>query len=118
MITQQVEMSRKPLYVSHSGVTRDRRSWLEDEQTLYIYSDVIDYQMVGKSKAMLMGVFPVNGKHGEQQSWQVNPFQYIDIPSSTIPSIDQDLHAYRGRCYLHELGHPLPPPVPTQDAIK
>ena len=42
---------------------------------------------MGNSKAMLMGVFPIKGKHGEQQSWQFNPIQYIDIPSSTIPSI-------------------------------
>ena len=56
-------------------------------QTLYIYSDVIDYQIVGNSKAILMGVVPLKGKHGEQQSWQFNPFQYIDIRTSTIPSI-------------------------------
>ena len=87
MITQHVEMSSKPLFMSHSGVTGNRRAWLEDVQTLYIYSDVIDYQIVGNSKAMLMGVFPVKGKHGEQQSWQFNPFQYIDIPSSNISSI-------------------------------
>ena len=56
-------------------------------QTLFVYSDVIDYQIVGNSKAMLMRVFPVKGIHVEQQSWQFNPFQYIDIPSSSIPSI-------------------------------
>ena len=87
MITQQVEISSKPFYNSHSVVTVNRRSWLEDVQTLYIYSDVIEYQIVGNSKAMLMGVFPVKGNHGEQHLWQFNPFQYIDIPSSCIPSI-------------------------------
>ena len=56
-------------------------------QTVYIYSDVIDYKIDGNSKAMLIGVFSVKGKHGEQQSWQFNPFQYTDIPSSSIPSI-------------------------------
>ena len=54
---------------------------------LYIYSDLIDYQIVLNSKAMLMGVFPVKRKQGEQQSWQINTFHYIDIPTSTIPSI-------------------------------
>ena len=42
MITQQVEMSSKPLNYSHSEVTGNRRAWLEDVQPLYIYSDVID----------------------------------------------------------------------------
>ena len=87
MITQQVEMSSKPLYISHSGVTGNRRAWLDDLQTVYIFSDVIDYQIVGNSKAMLMGVFQNKGKHGAQQSWQFNPFQDIDMPSSTSPSI-------------------------------
>ena len=36
---------------------------------------------------MLMRVFPVKRRIGEQQSWQFNTFQYIDIPTSTIPSI-------------------------------
>ena len=87
MITQQVEMCSKPIFYSHSGVTGNRRSWLENVQTLYIYSAVIEDQIVGNSKAMLMGVFPVKGKHGEQQSWQFNPFQYIGIPTSTLPTI-------------------------------
>ena len=43
MITQQVERSTNPLSYSHSGVTGNRGAWLEDEQILYIYSDVIDY---------------------------------------------------------------------------
>ena len=68
MITQQVEMSSKPLYFSHSGVMGNRRAWVEDVQTVYIYSNVIDYQIVGNSKAMVMGVFPIKGKHWEQQS--------------------------------------------------
>ena len=50
MMTQQVEMSSKPLYFSHSGVTGNRRAWLDDVQTVYIYSDVINYQIVGNSK--------------------------------------------------------------------
>ena len=55
--------------------------------TLYLYSHVIEYHIVGNSKAKVMGVFPVKGKHGEQQSWQFNPFQYIDIPTSTMSCI-------------------------------
>ena len=64
---------------------------MEDVQTLYLYSDVIDYQIIGNYKAMLIGVFPVKGKHREQQSWQLNPFQDIDIPISTIASIKMSI---------------------------
>ena len=31
---------------------------------------------------------------------------------------DEDLHTDRGRGSVHERGHPLPPPILTQDAIK
>ena len=65
LITLQVQMFSKRLYYSHSGVTGNRRAWLEDMHRIYIYSDVIDYQIVGNSPPMLMGVFPVKGRHGE-----------------------------------------------------
>ena len=81
MITLHVEMSSKPLYYSHSGVTLNHRAWLEDVQTLYIYSDGLDYQIDGYSKAMLMGSLQVKGKHAEQQSLEFKRFQYIDIAS-------------------------------------
>ena len=31
---------------------------------------------------------------------------------------DEDLHSKRRRCSVHDRGHTLPPPVPTQDALK
>ena len=53
---------------------------------LSIDSDVIDNQITGNSKSMLMGVFPAKGRHEEKQSWQLNLFQYIDNLTSTIRS--------------------------------
>ena len=85
--SEQVEIFSKPLYYAPSKIWGDRRASLDIVQTLFVYSDVIDDQIVGNSKAMLMGVLPVTDTHGEQQCWQVNPFQYIDIPSSSMPSI-------------------------------
>ena len=67
--TEQVEISSKPPYYASSKIWGNRRASWDDVQTLYIYSDVIDYQIVGNSKALLMGNFPVKGTHGEQQSW-------------------------------------------------
>ena len=76
----------KPLYYEPSKIFGDRPASLDIVQTLFVYLDVIDYQIVGKSKSMLMGVVPVKGTPGELQSWQFNPFQYIDIPISSIPN--------------------------------
>ena len=74
-----------------SGMESTSRATLDDVQTFFAYSDAIDYQIVGNSKAMLMGVFPIKGVRGEQQSWQFNPLQYIDASKSNIPSITMQL---------------------------
>ena len=58
------------------------RATLDEVHTIFVYSDRFHYQIVGNSKAMLMGVFPLKGAHGEQVSWQFNPLQYIDVPKS------------------------------------
>ena len=60
------------------------RATLDEVQTLFAYSDAIEDQIVGNSKAMLMGVFPIKGVYGEQQSWQFNPLEYIDVSKSKI----------------------------------
>ena len=60
---------------------------MKDVQTLYISSDVIEVQIMGNSKAMLMDVFPVKGTHSEQESRQFNHRQYIGKRTSTIPRI-------------------------------
>ena len=90
---------------------------MDKVQPLFVYSDVIDYQILGNSKPMLMGLFPVKGTHGDQQSWQFNPFQYIDIPTSSIPRITMRICTPTGeadpfmsgdtRCRLHFRGRML-----------
>ena len=63
------------------------RAYLDDLHSIFVYSDIIDYQIVGNSKATLLGVFPTKGSHVEQQSWQFNPLQYISVPKATIQTI-------------------------------
>ena len=82
-----MDISRKPLYIAPSRTSGNRRASLSDGHTLYIYTDVIDDQIAGNSNAMLMCVFLIKVTHGEQQSWQLNPFPFIDIPRSTVASI-------------------------------
>ena len=81
----------KTVSIITSQMKGESRATLADVHTIFVYSDTIDYQIVGNSKAMLMGVFPVKGAHGEQVSWQFNPLQYIDVPKSNIPSITMKL---------------------------
>ena len=72
--TQQMKIFSKPLYSAPSRKWGDCCASLTDVETLFIYSDGIDYQNLGLSKSMLMAVFPSKGSNGEQQSWQFNPF--------------------------------------------
>ena len=85
--TAHEEIFSKSLYFTPSKIWGHRRATLDTVQKLYDYSDVIEDQIVGKLKEILMAVFPFKGSNGEHQSWQFNPFQYSDIPSSNIPSI-------------------------------
>ena len=81
----------KNVSIISSQMKGESRATLDEVHTIVVYSDTIDYQIVGNSKAMLMGVFPVKGAHGEKVSWPFNPIQYIDVPKSNIPSITMKL---------------------------
>ena len=111
-------ISNIALYYSQSRVTGNRRAWVEDVQTLYIYSDAIDYQIMGNTKPMMMGVYAVKGTHVEQQSVQFNPIQNRDITTSTILSITMRICTPTGEEDPLVNGHTLSPTLPKQDAIK
>jgi len=74
----------------------DIRGTLDELNTIFVYSDIVDYQIVGNTKATLMGVFPTTGRHYEQQSWQFNPFQYMGVSSEEIRSINMVLRTPQG----------------------
>ena len=73
-----------------------RRALLNDIHSIYVYSDVIDYQIVGNTRATLMGVIPVTGKHRQQQAWQFNPLQYISVSKKSVSSIQLQLCTPQG----------------------
>ena len=75
------------LYYILDMVMGTRRAFLDDIHQIFVYSDIIDYQIVGNTKAMLLGVFPSKGTHAEQHSWQFNPLQYIKVTKSVLQSI-------------------------------
>ena len=93
----------KKVYMITSQMERTSRATVEEVQTIFAYSDAIDYQIVGNSKAMLMGVFAIKQVHGEQQSWQFSPLQYINESNSNIPRIAMQLCTLTGDA-AHFLG--------------
>ena len=69
----------------------ESRATLNEVHTIFVYSHNIDKQIVGNSRTMHMGVFPLKGAHGDQVSWQFNHVHYIDVQKSYIPSITMKL---------------------------
>jgi len=65
-------------------------------QSIFVYSDIVDYQIVGNTMATLMGVLPTKGAFKEPQSWQFNPLQYVPIQSNNIPTITMKLCTPQG----------------------
>ena len=80
-----MEISTKPVDNAASENCGNRRASLKDVRKFFIYSDVLDYEIVARSKAMLLFVLPMNGKHGVEQLSLGNPNEYISIPCSSIP---------------------------------
>jgi len=74
--------------LEHKGKSR---AYLDEIYQIFVYSDIIDYQIVGNTKKPLMGVIPVKGKHGEQESWTFNPLQFGLVPKKSFSTIEMQL---------------------------
>ena len=66
-------------YLITSEMVSTYRATLDHVQTIIGDSDAIDYQIIGKSKAMLMCVYSVNG------------VQNIDVSKFNIPRISMQI---------------------------
>ena len=74
----------------------ENKSVVDTITSIYVYSDISKYQTVGDSQVPLIGVFPVQGKDGDQLYWNFNPPYYIPVASSTMASINIHLCDDRG----------------------
>ena len=81
----------KRFYIARMDREGDRKASFDDLQTIFVYSDIVDYQIVGHTVATLMGVFPTKGSFMEPQSWQFNPLQYVPVQSNDIRTIRMKL---------------------------
>ena len=97
----------RTLYILGHNQKGPLRAYLDDVHSIFVYSDIIDYQIVGNSKAMLLGVFPTKGVHGEQQSWQFNPLQYISVKMRAVQSIQLKLCTTTGDLVPFQSGDTL-----------
>ncbi len=76
------------LYVSNLLSHEPTKCHFENLTTMYIYCDMIKYQILGDMEVPLLATFPIQGTHGEQSYWAYNTSCYIPIDCKTLSTID------------------------------
>jgi len=77
---------------------------------MYIHSNIIQHQNVGHQKAQLLALVPVRADHGGQKYWKCDPPFYIPLKTSELDTIDIKI--------LNEKGEPFPFPPDTNVIIR
>ena len=64
---------------------------LKPIKSIYCYTNITEFVMVGNTQAPLLGYFPVQTKLGETGYWNFNLPYYIPVKDSEIRSIEMQL---------------------------
>ena len=64
---------------------------------LYIYSDIVGYQLVGDSKSRLLKVIPVEGEQGNTVFKSFNHLTYVPVETKEFDQISIDIRDVAGR---------------------
>ena len=73
---------------NYAGEQTQEASRLELPASMYIYSDICDYQLVGDSQAPLLGILPIDGQHKQQRYWSFVPPYYIGVTRAFLSEIE------------------------------
>ena len=76
------------LYIWDPLAEPKRKPQIDEFSTIYLYTDIIKYQIVGDTQAPLLGTLPVQGKHGEQVYWSFNTNYYMPVNKTSISTIE------------------------------
>ena len=76
------------LYISNLLSQQTTKCHFENLSTMYIYSDIIKYQILGDMEVPLLATFPIQGTHGELSYWAYNTSCYIPVNCKTLSTID------------------------------
>ena len=72
--------------------------------TIYVYTDVVEYRIVGDSVASLLRALPVGGIHGATVSNRFTNIHYVPLLYSHFKSIEMDIRDDTGRRVPFEYG--------------
>ena len=82
------ECFHEKLYISEPSSHTAKKAHIKNYSSMYIYSDVIKYQIVGDSQAPLLATMPLHGSRNQQYFWEFNPPYYLPVNKKSIPSIE------------------------------
>jgi hypothetical protein len=82
------ECFQEKLFLSQPNPLQSKKSKIDKLSSLYIYCDVIKYQIVGDIQAPLLATLPIQGCPNDQCYWAFQPPYYIPVNQKSISSIE------------------------------
>jgi hypothetical protein len=70
-----------------------------------VYTDIIDYVLVGNTQTPLLGYLPVLSQRGDQAYWNFNPAYYVRVKENSVRSISIRLCTDSGSTINFESGN-------------
>ena len=83
----------------------DQATLVTSITSIFLYTDFIEYVLVGNSQAPLLGYFPVQSTLRNIAYWNFNPAYYIRVKEQNIRSLSLKLCNERGDVINFESKH-------------
>jgi hypothetical protein len=77
--------------------TSDDEPKLSKVNSLWVYSNITQYQQVGDTKAPLLGIVPTKNTTGERIHYTVNPIYFLALKNGYIPEITIQITDDKGK---------------------
>lgn len=79
--------------------------FLKPINSIFVYSNITNYVLVGNTQTPLLGYFPVQTSWGDQGYWIFNPPYYVPVKESTVHTIQIRLCTDTGEDIQFETGN-------------
>lgn len=79
------------------GLASYREPRLSKVSSLWVYTNITEYQQVGDTKAPLLGIIPAQGVIGQRSHYTVNPINFLALNRNHIPEINIQITDDQGK---------------------
>ncbi len=86
-----IKANSRGVHTIMNGTGANPAEKLEQLNTIYVYSDIAQYQQIGGTQAPLLGLLPVEGETNQQKFWSFVPPYYIPVIKSYMSTIEIQL---------------------------